>query len=69
MTRRDFVKTALRWTALGALGLGTAKLFSRDGGLQGQSCSSDGICSRCSTVYACGLPQALSYKQAQKVLK
>lgn len=67
VSRRNFIKSLLRWSALGALGVGSAGLLSRSDWRK--SCSSDGICSQCSIATSCKLPQALSYIQARKVLK
>lgn len=35
------------------------------GPLSGQTCTADWICARCASVPGCGLPQALSYRQAR----
>jgi len=67
MTRREFIRNALRFAALGALGFGGVKLASKSGTRHSEVCTYDGICSGCPTASACGLPRGLSYKQTKKV--
>ncbi len=44
---------------------GAAGGAAAQGPLPGQTCTSDWICARCASVPGCGLPQALSYRQAK----
>lgn len=59
-SRRKFLQSALRFLALGALGFGTGALITR----RGEKCINSGICRGCAAFRDCGLPQALSAKQA-----
>ncbi len=64
-SRRQFLRGGARYTLLTALGAVSAVLFKRSGGkLSGQTCVSQGICRSCTAFSGCGLPQALSAKQA-----
>jgi len=64
--RREFVRKGLRYAVITGLVAVSAILFKRSGGrLSGQSCIKQGLCSGCSAYLACGLPQALSRKQAE----
>ena len=58
--RRHFLKSALRFLVLAALGIGTGSLIVR----RGEQCVNNGICRGCAAFTNCGLPQALSAKQA-----
>lgn len=60
MNRRDFIINIGRWLLLGLLAGGTAALVARSG----ETCVNRGICRGCSEFSSCGLPQALSAKQA-----
>jgi hypothetical protein len=64
-SRRELLRAAGRGAALAAVaavgGLLTARGRSR---LPGQECTNAGICRGCPTIGGCGLPQALSAKQA-----
>ena len=64
--RRDFFRGGARYALLTVLGVVSAVLFRRSGGrLSGQVCTNQGICSGCMAYTGCGLPQALSRKQAK----
>lgn len=66
-SRRQFLRGGARYTLLTALGAVSAILFKRSGGkLSGQTCVNQGICSKCTAFTGCGLPQALSAKQAKR---
>jgi len=58
--RREFLRSALRYLALGLLGAGGLALTTR----RRENCERAFICRGCSAVDGCGLPQALSFKQA-----
>jgi len=61
-TRREFLKSLLRWgVAAGAVAAG-ASLTAKDG----ETCTGQGICSSCGRFDGCGLPQALSAKAAKR---
>ena len=51
----------LRYGVLGGLAAVTVKLVARQ---RGQVCISDGLCRGCEAFDDCGLPRALSAKQA-----
>ena len=63
--RREFFRAAARYGLL-ALVSAAACLAARPRGPGGQRCVNQGICSRCGVFAECGLPQALSAKQAKK---
>jgi hypothetical protein len=64
-SRREFLRGGARYALLTALGAVSAALFKRSGGkLSGQTCINQGICRGCAAFRGCGLPQALSAKQA-----
>lgn len=66
-SRREFLRGSARYALLTALGAVSAMLFKRSGGkLSGQSCIKDGICYDCTAYADCGLPAALSAKQAKR---
>ena len=68
-SRRDFVRNGFRQVLLAGLAVVSAVLVRRSGGkLTGQSCRNQGIgiCFDCNAYPACGLPQALSRKQAKR---
>jgi hypothetical protein len=65
-SRREFLRGGARYALLTALGAVSATLVQRSGGkLAGQTCINQGICRGCGTFADCGLPQALSAKQAK----
>ena len=64
MNRRDFFKGLARNLALGAL-LGGGVSLVRKPASRREKCASDGICARCAVLPNCGLPQALSARQAK----
>jgi len=61
--RREFLRSAGRYTALAVLGAVAAITARRK--LAGQTCINSGICGGCNAFANCGLPQALSAKQAK----
>lgn len=64
-SRREFLRGGARYALLTTLGAVSATLVHRSGGkLTGQTCINQGICSGCGAFADCGLPQALSAKQA-----
>ncbi|MDW8310851.1 MAG: hypothetical protein RMK20_15880 [Verrucomicrobiales bacterium] len=64
-TRREFLRDGVRYALLAGLAAASASLVSRRGGaLPNQTCINRGICRGCNALPNCGLPQALSFKQA-----
>jgi hypothetical protein len=65
--RREFLRGGLRVVLLGGVAVVTGTLARRRAHrLPGQTCVSDGLCRNCAVAGACGLPQALSFRQAAK---
>lgn len=63
--RREFLRGGARYTLLAGLAAVSALLAKkRDPALPGQTCINQSICRGCTVVGNCGLPQALSFKQA-----
>jgi len=63
--RRNFLRDAARYSFLAGLGAVSALLVGRRAArLPGQTCINESICRGCTVVGDCGLPQALSFKQA-----
>jgi hypothetical protein len=62
--RREFFRAGARYTVLGVLTV-TGLFFGRRGQLNDQRCVSRGICAGCVAFNDCGLPAALSAKQAR----
>jgi hypothetical protein len=61
-SRREFLRGAARYGLLSLMAALTAV------GLQkgwNQKCQNQGLCSGCSVLGDCGLPQAISFKRAQ----
>lgn len=66
-SRREFLRGGARYALLAGLGAVSATLFKRSGGkLSGQTCINQGVCGGCTAFSDCGLPQALSVKQAKR---
>ena len=66
-SRREFVRSSFRYALLTGLGVVSAALLRKNGArLSGQSCINQGVCSGCTVFTDCGLPQALSAKQARQ---
>ncbi len=65
-SRREFFRAAARYGLLALVSGGAAALATRPRKPAGQRCVNRGICSSCDIFAACGLPQALSAKRAQK---
>jgi hypothetical protein len=63
-SRREFFRTAARGGLLALLGAAVA-LAARRQALAGQHCINRGLCGGCPVYADCGLPQALSAKQAR----
>lgn len=61
VSRRNFLRGLARTALLSCAVIGIGGLMTR----RGESCTSNGICRGCPTLRDCGLPQALSLKQAQ----
>jgi hypothetical protein len=70
VNRREFFRSAARAGAGAALGgLGVLLAFSRRGGRSGANedpCHREGICRGCGRAEECGLPQAISLREAMK---
>ena len=64
LNRREFLRTWGRNLTLAGLLSGGALLVKRPA-RPDDKCTSDGICSRCAVLQGCGLPQALSARQAE----
>lgn len=60
-SRRAFLLTLARGLVAGGLLAGAAALLAKHGG---ERCNGDGICRDCAALAECGLPQALSVKEA-----
>jgi len=66
-TRREFLRSVGRTTALAGAAVVTAILAARSlrsGRLQGQTCPNLGICRGCGKIDDCRLPQAMSARNA-----
>jgi hypothetical protein len=63
-SRREFLRATARGGLLAVLALAAA-LAARSRGPSGQSCVNQGICGGCAAFPGCGLPAALSAKQAR----
>jgi hypothetical protein len=65
--RREFLRGGLRYALLAGVGTVVATVVGKQrAALPGQTCVSNGLCSGCAVAVDCGLPQALSFKQATK---
>jgi hypothetical protein len=65
--RREFLRGGFRYALLAGIGAVTAAVAGKQSGrLSGQTCVNEGLCRSCGVVGDCGLPQALSFKQAMK---
>ena len=63
--RRQFLRDGLRWAILGGLAAVGGTLAGREAARPaGQVCISAGICRGCAAFEDCGLPNALSAKEA-----
>ncbi len=62
-TRREFLKDIGRKAAIFGLVSGTARLVTKPG-RHSESCVGSGICRDCASLSTCGLPQALSVREA-----
>lgn len=62
--RRALLGKAARWLALGVIGGGVLALVARKASQASEECSNDGLCRGCPSYTGCGLPTALSMKQA-----
>lgn len=64
-SRREFLRGGFRYSLLATLGFVSATLYQRNrASLSNQSCISQGICRGCVAFSGCGLPPALSVRQA-----
>lgn len=61
-SRRQFLRSAIRWVALPVLVGSVGKMTAR----KGESCVNQTICRTCGIAETCGLPQALSYRDVIK---
>lgn len=63
--RREFLRGGVRYALLAGLAAVSVVLVKKRGAaLPGQTCINASICRGCGSVADCGLPQALSFKQA-----
>jgi hypothetical protein len=63
--RREFLRAGLRYASVGVLAVVSFVLSRRNGAkLPGQVCINRSVCSGCPTFPSCGLPAALSAKDA-----
>jgi len=62
-SRREFLRDSLRYTLLGGVAAAAGTLAVRSAG---QECVNDGLCRGCIAYDDCGLPRALSVKQASE---
>lgn len=62
ISRSEFLKDIGRVIVVGAFTAGVAALVNRPSRPH-DTCVSNGICSRCSGLHACALPQAMSARQ------
>jgi hypothetical protein len=66
-SRREFFRSGARYALLGVLAVAAAILGRRSvTRLPNQTCFNQGVCRGCTAFAGCGLPQALSRKQATK---
>lgn len=66
-SRREFLRGGLRHVLLAGLAAASATLARNPARrLPGQTCVNQGLCRGCGAFDDCGLPQALSAKQAMK---
>jgi hypothetical protein len=66
-SRREFLRGSVRYTLLAGLAAVSVSLARRRGSrLPGQTCINEGVCRGCSVFDGCGLPQALSAKEATR---
>lgn len=73
LSRREFVASAARLALLGALGAlglrlargGFRRSPGRPASRSGETCVNEGLCRGCTVYSGCGLPSALSAKQAR----
>jgi len=63
-SRREFLRAAARGSLL-ALLIAASGLAARSRGTAGQRCVNRGLCRGCAVFASCGLPQALSAKNAR----
>jgi hypothetical protein len=64
-SRRELCSGALRYATLGLLTAGGAALLAKRQRLLREGiCINDGICNGCEVLAQCGLPRALSVKEA-----
>jgi hypothetical protein len=64
LSRREFFRAGARYGLLGVLAA-LAAVTGAKRRLSGQHCINRGLCSGCAVFERCGLPQALSVKQAR----
>jgi hypothetical protein len=71
ISRRHFLRSALRLAALGGIGVLASRLLrdrpgresAQRSGLLGETCVDEGYCRGCSAFRGCGLPSALSARE------
>jgi hypothetical protein len=63
--RREFLRSAVRWPLVAALGLLAGRLVVHRGPLNpDETCTNRGVCRGCSALAKCGLPQATLARKA-----
>lgn len=65
MRRREFLKDTGRYAVLAGLAYFVFRMFGRRSKRNLEQCVNEWICRPCGVLPDCGLPQALSFKQAR----
>ena len=69
MDRRNFLRACGRYGLLGVMGLSAIRLGLQSGsGGAGEICGNSGVCRGCAVFSRCGLPGALSARNALSAL-
>ena len=64
-SRREFLRGGVRYALLAGISAVAAVVAGKSNGRRpGQTCVNEGLCRGCGVVGDCGLPPALSFKQA-----
>jgi hypothetical protein len=65
MKRREFLKDTGRYAVLAGLAYFVFRMFGRRSNGNREQCINEWVCRPCGALSDCGLPQALSFKQAR----